>query len=82
MWRLAQNTINFLPEDIKNVQALQEHPFEVVSMVAMLIVLIGFSFNVGSNYTSQFRLEKEGYGKVVVEASKENDDIKAAETPQ
>lgn len=76
---LAQNTINFLPEDIKNVRSLQEHPLEVVSMAAMLIALIGLSFNLGSNYIAQFHQEVNGYAKVVVEATKMNEEIKVAE---
>lgn len=44
---LAQNTVNFLPEEIKNIRQLQSRRWELAAMVVMLLAIIGLGFNVG-----------------------------------
>lgn len=53
--RLGPLTIDFLPEDIKSVRGLQERKLEMVAIVAMLLVFIGMSFNIGSQYVSRYQ---------------------------
>ena len=41
--RLAQNTIDFLPQEVKSVRGLQERRLEVAAMVAMLLAAGGLA---------------------------------------
>lgn len=49
---LAQNTINFLPEEVKTMQAVRQKPYEMIGIAAMLLVTIGLNWNVGASYVA------------------------------
>jgi len=69
---LAQNTINFLPEDIKNVRGLQDRRFEVAGMGVMLLVMIAMSWTVGSTYILEYKKQIDADGQriaLIVEIS-------------
>lgn len=79
--QVAQNKINFLPEELKNVRSVQERPWELVGMGAMLLGIIGLSFvSVGSGYTTQYKRQVESMNSKVQEASQWNSKITEAET--
>jgi Tfp pilus assembly protein PilN len=77
--RLAQNTINFLPEDIKNVRGLQERRNEVVGMAAMLLVAIVLNFNVGSAYTTRYRSDTNELRRDMTEKQRLHQDVQKAQ---
>lgn len=56
---VAQNTIDFLPEDIKNVRAVSQKPVELVAMLVMLVAMIGMSLNVGDSRIREYNTQRE-----------------------
>ncbi len=54
---LAQNQIDFLPEEIKTVRGLQDRKLEVGAMLVMLLAMIGLSFNIGSAQIAELNAE-------------------------
>jgi hypothetical protein len=75
----AQNTIDFLPEDIKNVRGLQERRYEVALMIAMLVVIVLMSAGVGNTRIQTWQREIENYQLAMQQALNDNKTIKAAE---
>jgi Tfp pilus assembly PilM family ATPase len=61
---LAQNRIDFLPEELKSVRGLRERRNELIGMVAMLAVMILMSLNVGNNYVSTNRDAARDYEQI------------------
>lgn len=77
--RVAQNNINFLPADAKDMQGLRERPLEIAAMVAMLLVIVGLSFNVGNSYIALYKQQVEEYSRKMASALQINNTIKGAE---
>ncbi|MCE5228953.1 pilus assembly protein PilM [bacterium] len=81
----GQNRVDFLPEDIKTVRGLQERKLEVAGMIAMLIVIIMMSLNVGLSQIQQSREDEKKYAEMitkykanadlVTQAIKRHDDV-------
>lgn len=76
---LAQNTINFLPEEVKTMMSVRQHPFEMIGMAVMLLAIIGLSYNVGAQYVSEFNRELNEYNLNFAKYNKQNTDIQKAQ---
>lgn len=77
--QMAQNTINFLPEEVKTMLAVRQKPYEMIAMSIMALAVIGLSFNVGSNYAAQFKNEYDEYQINVQKYTQQSDRIAKAE---
>ncbi|MCL5271658.1 MAG: type IV pilus assembly protein PilM [bacterium] len=77
--QLAQNKIDFLPEDYKIVRGMKERKFEVIGLVVMLLLIIGLSVDVGSNYIAAYRNQAEQYEQFRNESQKINNEITEAQ---
>jgi Tfp pilus assembly PilM family ATPase/Tfp pilus assembly protein PilN len=75
---IAQNQIDFLPEEIKNVRGLSERPFEIAAMIMMLVVIIALSANVGASRIQSYRTEVDFYNSQKDKLEKLNGQISEA----
>ena len=78
--RLGPMTIDFLPEDIKSVRGLQERKLEVVAVIAMLVVIIALSVNIGNSYIARYSEERRALQAKRREVSETDLDIKEAQS--
>jgi hypothetical protein len=76
---LAQNRINFLPEDIKTVRGLQERKLEVAAMVTMLAVIVGLSFDIGNAQIAQYNADARRYAQQIAGIAEDDQRIRQAE---
>lgn len=76
---LAQNHIDFLPEEIKNVRGLAERRLEVGAMAAMLLVIILMGLNVGSQRIAEYERAVDRYRGQLVDAARESKQIDQAQ---
>jgi Tfp pilus assembly PilM family ATPase len=73
---VTQNTINFLPEDIKNIQNLQGRRVEMVGMAAMTLAMIGLSWGVGSDRIAAYAVAASQMQDTISRRTQESDRIR------
>jgi Tfp pilus assembly PilM family ATPase len=73
---VTQNTINFLPEDIKNIQNLQGRRVEMAGMAAMMLAIMGMSWGVGSDRIAEYTVKASQMQDVISRRSIESDKIR------
>lgn len=49
---LAQINVDFLPQDIKNIRAFKDKQNQLIGVAALLVAMIGFSYQAGASYLS------------------------------
>jgi type IV pilus assembly protein PilM len=76
---LAQNSIDFLPEDIKSIRSLQSRRKELAAVAAMLLVVLGMSVNVGANHISEYRNATATIEQEIEQAEVDSRAIKTAQ---
>jgi hypothetical protein len=72
----AQNSINFLPEEIKRMRGLSSMRYELIGMSVMLLGIIGMSWDVGSAQIAKFRRNIDEMNKKIDASMQESARIK------
>jgi Tfp pilus assembly PilM family ATPase len=75
---VAQNTINFLPEEIKRIRNVGARRYELIGMSAMLVAIIGMSWDVGSGQIAQYRRQVAILNDTMANATKDNAELTRA----
>ncbi|MBI1785529.1 type IV pilus assembly protein PilM, partial [Candidatus Sumerlaeota bacterium] len=76
---LAQLTVDFLPQDIKNVRAFTENKIQLVAAGVMLLLTIGMGTMAGQKYIEQKEYLAGQYNDLVTKNKQESDKLKDAE---
>lgn len=70
---LAQNTINFLPDDVKSIQAASQRPFEMIGIAAMLLAVIGLNWGAGETPANQYQEESKQYQGMIADVRQQSE---------
>lgn len=76
---LAQISVDFLPQDIKNIRAFKDKQNQLIGVAALLVAMIGFSYQAGASYLSTNILLADELARLNQKGEQESKRVGAAE---